>query len=58
MTERMRELMVQDPVHSQMRELAIEEGMRPLRDEALRLVAARHHDHSRDPSQRVPALGV
>ena len=27
------------PVHAQMRELAIEEGMRPLRDEALRLVA-------------------
>jgi type IV pilus assembly protein PilB len=38
MTERMRELMVQDPVHSQMRELAIEEGMSPLRAQALRLV--------------------
>jgi type IV pilus assembly protein PilB len=38
MTERMRELMIQDPVHSQMRELAIEEGMSPLRAQALRLV--------------------
>jgi type IV pilus assembly protein PilB len=38
MTERMRELIVQDPVHSQMRELAIEEGMSPLREQALRLV--------------------
>jgi len=38
MTERMRELMVQDPVHSQMRELAIEEGMSPLDAQALRLV--------------------
>jgi type II secretory ATPase GspE/PulE/Tfp pilus assembly ATPase PilB-like protein len=39
MTERMRELIVEDPVHSQMRELAIEEGMSPLRAQALRLVA-------------------
>jgi type IV pilus assembly protein PilB len=38
MTERMRELIIQDPVHSQMRELAIEEGMSPLRAQALRLV--------------------
>ena len=30
----------QDPVHSEIRELAIEEGMSPLRDEALRLVDA------------------
>ena len=58
MTDAMRELIVEDPIHSQMRELAIEEGMRPLRDEALRLVARRHHDDSRDSPQRVPALGA
>ena len=39
MTDRMRELIVEDPIHSQMRALAIEEGMSPLRDQALRLVA-------------------
>jgi type IV pilus assembly protein PilB len=39
MTDRMRQLIVEDPIHATMRELAIEEGMTPLRDEALRLVA-------------------
>jgi len=39
MTDRMRQLVVEDPSHSAMRSLAIEEGMSPLRDEALALVA-------------------
>ncbi|HEY7106057.1 MAG TPA: GspE/PulE family protein [Acidimicrobiia bacterium] len=39
MTDGMRQLVVENPQHAAMRELAIAEGMRPLRDEALRLVA-------------------
>jgi type IV pilus assembly protein PilB len=39
MTDAMRQLIVSEPSHGAMRELAIEEGMRPLRAEALRLVA-------------------
>ena len=39
MTDAMRGLVVEDPNHSSLRKLAIAEGMRPLRDEALRLVA-------------------
>jgi type IV pilus assembly protein PilB len=38
MTDAMRQLIVSEPSHGAMRELAIEEGMRPLRQEALRLV--------------------
>ena len=40
MTDAMRELIVEQPAYSDLRKLAISEGMRPLRDEALRLVAA------------------
>jgi type IV pilus assembly protein PilB len=39
MSDAMRELIVDQPAYVDMRKLAIEEGMRPLRDEALRLVA-------------------
>jgi type IV pilus assembly protein PilB len=39
MTDAMRELIVEQPAYSDLRRLAIDEGMRPLRDEALRLVA-------------------
>jgi type IV pilus assembly protein PilB len=39
MSDAMRELIVEQPAYSDLRRLAIEEGMRPLRDEALRLVA-------------------
>ena len=39
MTDEMRQLVVEDPQHTAMRNLAITQGMRPLRDEALRLVA-------------------
>jgi type IV pilus assembly protein PilB len=39
MSEAMRALVVEEPSHSSLRKLAISEGMRPLRDEALRLVA-------------------
>ena len=39
MSDAMRELIVDQPAYSSVRELAIAEGMRPLRDEALRLVA-------------------
>jgi type IV pilus assembly protein PilB len=37
-TDAMRQLIVTEPSHTAMRALAIEEGMRPLREEALRLV--------------------
>jgi len=39
MTDAMRELIVDQPAYSDLRKLAIAEGMHPLRDEALRLVA-------------------
>ena len=39
MSDGMRQLVVEEPNHSSLRKLAIAEGMRPLRDEALRLVA-------------------
>jgi type IV pilus assembly protein PilB len=39
MTDAMRELIVDQPAYSELRKLAIAEGMHPLRDEALRLVA-------------------
>jgi type IV pilus assembly protein PilB len=39
MSDAMRQLIVEEPNHASLRKLAIAEGMRPLRDEALRLVA-------------------
>jgi type IV pilus assembly protein PilB len=39
MTDPLRQLIVEEPSQTQLRDLAIAEGMRPLRDEALRLVA-------------------
>jgi type IV pilus assembly protein PilB len=39
MSDAMRQLIVEQPAYSTLRELAIAEGMRPLREEALRLVA-------------------
>jgi type IV pilus assembly protein PilB len=39
MSDAMRQLIVEQPAYSTLRELAISEGMRPLREEALRLVA-------------------
>jgi type IV pilus assembly protein PilB len=39
MTDAMRALVVEEPNHAALRKLAISEGMHPLRDEALRLVA-------------------
>jgi type IV pilus assembly protein PilB len=39
MSDAMRELIVEQPAYADLRRLAIEEGMHPLRDEALQLVA-------------------
>ena len=39
MSDAMRQLIVEEPNHSALRKLAIAEGMHPLRDVALRLVA-------------------
>jgi type IV pilus assembly protein PilB len=39
MSDAMRQLIVEQPAYAALRELAIAEGMRPLREEALRLVA-------------------
>ena len=37
-TEEMKNLIVKDATHEEVRQLAIRQGMRPLRDEAIRLV--------------------